>query len=162
MKEQELLQLETRVAELKAWKESRVKERLALPLDEESKKILHRGQWVFTKTVSYADTATDLSAVGMFFRINGRARVVMAFRERKAFTAATTDIITTTDGQHNLLSSDRLVLSTTGTLPAGLTTIDTYYPVSITATTFKVSLTEGGAAVDITDTGTGTHYYSKI
>ena len=56
---------------------------------------------------------------------------------------------------------------TSGTLPAGLSETTLYYVVSSTADldtlaaggtdtgTFKVSLTEGGSAVDITDTGSG-------
>ena len=46
--------------------------------------------------------------------------------------------------------------SGTGTLPAGLTTSDTFYVIAYTATTgaLQVSATSGGSAVNITDVGT--------
>jgi hypothetical protein len=72
-----------------------------------------------------------------------------------AFTAATTDICTKTG--HNLHNGDPVTLSTTGTLPAGLSAGGTYFIVSATTDTFKLSLTPGGAAIDITSAGTGTH-----
>jgi hypothetical protein len=72
-----------------------------------------------------------------------------------AFTAATSDICTKT--AHNLHNGDPVTLSTTDTLPAGLSAGGTYYIVAATTDTFKLSLTPGGAAIDITSTGTGTH-----
>lgn len=45
-----------------------------------------------------------------------------------------------------------------GALPAGLSADTTYYVVSASGSTCKLSLTLGGSAVDVTGTGTGTHY----
>lgn len=72
-----------------------------------------------------------------------------------AFTAATSDICT--KPAHNLHNGDPVTLSTTDTLPAGLSAGGTYYIVSATTDTFKLALTPGGTAIDITSTGTGTH-----
>ena len=47
--------------------------------------------------------------------------------------------------------------TTTGTLPAGLSTGTNYYVIPISSNTFKVSDTLDGSAVNITDAGTGTH-----
>lgn len=47
--------------------------------------------------------------------------------------------------------------SSTTTLPAGLAASTPYYIRDVTATTCKLALTPGGAAIDITDAGTGTH-----
>lgn len=73
------------------------------------------------------------------------------------FTAATSDTCTTTnfhpeDGMECKVYSE-------GTLPAGLAVETTYWIVSANkaAGTFKLSATKGGAAVDITSTGSGTH-----
>jgi hypothetical protein len=49
-----------------------------------------------------------------------------------------------------------LYFHTTNTLPAGLTAGTAYYPLS-SGTTTQVSLTPGGAAVNITSAGTGIH-----
>jgi len=47
--------------------------------------------------------------------------------------------------------------TTSGTLPAPLSTATTYYVISITANAFVVSTAVGGSAVNITTVGTGTH-----
>lgn len=65
------------------------------------------------------------------------------------------DLFTVTD--HGLVDDDQIELTTTGTLPAGLSTGTTYYVISATANTFQLSATQAGAAIDITDAGTGTH-----
>jgi hypothetical protein len=51
-------------------------------------------------------------------------------------------------------------LTTTGTLPAGLSLATTYYVRDVTIVapfSFKLSATPGGVAINITDAGTGTH-----
>lgn len=50
------------------------------------------------------------------------------------------------------------VVNSGGALPAGLSADTTYYVISASGSTCKLSLTLGGAAVDVTGTGTGTHY----
>ncbi len=86
------------------------------------------------------------------------------------FTGATSDVITlvavadesfkTGDGPYQLTTSN--------TLPAGLATATNYWVKRISATTYKLSATKAaaldpsGAVVDITDTGTGTHYVQAI
>lgn len=68
---------------------------------------------------------------------------------------AGTDTITITS--HGLTNGDPVQFSSTGTLPAGLSAGTTYYVINSATNTFKVSATSGGGAVDITDTGSGTH-----
>jgi len=74
------------------------------------------------------------------------------------FTAATTDIITS--AAHGLVNGNKVVLTTTDTLPAGLSTGTVYYVIDVTTNTFKLSTQRGGGPVDITDTGTGTHTFT--
>ena len=60
---------------------------------------------------------------------------------------------------HGFSNGQQFVLTNEGgALPAGLSANTLYYVVSATTNTFKLSLTEGGSAVDITGAGTGTHY----
>ena len=73
------------------------------------------------------------------------------------FTAATTGIITSAG--HGRSNGNTISMTTTDTLPAGLTVGVVYYLVSVTTDTFKVALTLGGTAVTISDTGTGTHTF---
>lgn len=72
------------------------------------------------------------------------------------FTAdASTDACT--KSAHNLHNGDPVTVSSSGTLPGGLTAGVTYYVVSATADTFKLAATPGGSAVNISSAGTGTH-----
>jgi len=70
---------------------------------------------------------------------------------------ATTDVITST--AHGLQGDECLQLTTATTLPAGLSLLTNYYVISRTVDTFQLALTPRGSAVDITDTGTGTHTF---
>ena len=71
----------------------------------------------------------------------------------------TTDVAQTTFN-HGLSNGDRVKLfQGVGTLPTGLSVSINYYVISTTATTFQLSLTSGGAAVDFSDNGSGTLYY---
>lgn len=75
----------------------------------------------------------------------------------KTVTANTNDTLTASGARfHNGM---RVRFTTTTTLPAGLALNTDYFvrDMNRTAGTFKVSATLGGSAVDITDTGTGTH-----
>lgn len=77
----------------------------------------------------------------------------------KTFTAATTDIVTANG--HGYATGDRVRVSSTTTLPAGLAAATTYYVIALTENTFKLATSDAnataGTAVDITDTGTGAH-----
>lgn len=76
--------------------------------------------------------------------------------ESITFTAnATTNELTAV--AHGLEEGQRVYLSTSGTLPAPLVTTSAYYVIATTDDTFKLSLTLGGAEIDITSAGTGTH-----
>jgi len=76
-----------------------------------------------------------------------------------AFTAAISDVCTSV--AHGFLTGLKVQLTTTTTLPAGLSLATDYWVIKLTADTFKLaaSLADAlaGTAVNITDTGTGTH-----
>jgi Tfp pilus tip-associated adhesin PilY1 len=77
-------------------------------------------------------------------------------------TAANPAVFTRTG--HGLVAGDRIQLTTTGKLPNGLATLTTYYVIAagLTANTFEVSLTSGGAAVGASGTQSGTHNYANF
>jgi hypothetical protein len=82
------------------------------------------------------------------------------------FTAnAGTDVMTTPSGSLPITGIP-VILTTTGTLPAGLTTGTIYYVINASATTFKLATNSDnaftGTAIDITDTGTGTHTVTTV
>lgn len=77
-----------------------------------------------------------------------------------SFTAnATTNVCT--DAAHGFRTGDKVRLTSTTTLPAGLAANTTYFVIRLSADTFSLATTDAnavaGTAIDITDTGTGTH-----
>ena len=76
---------------------------------------------------------------------------------------ASTNLITTS-AAHGLVANDpvRIVALGTGTLPGGTDGGVVYYWLADSATTGKISATEGGSAVDITNAGTGPIYVYKV
>lgn len=58
---------------------------------------------------------------------------------------------------HGHAAGDRVHFTSTTTLPAGLNAVTVYCIISTTTGRFKISTTCGGASVDITDPGSGTH-----
>ena len=58
---------------------------------------------------------------------------------------------------HGKSNGFKVTLLTTGILPGGLTTNVPYFFVSASGLIFKLSLTFGGAPIDILDAGIGTH-----
>lgn len=158
-------QLEQRVKVLKDWKESRTRERFRFPLDEKSQEILDRNNLTFTgKTYTTgAIELTDLIAFGAIIgtRSNRKVKVAVSVFPLYSFTTdASTNIITYSAGFFLLHDNDTIVITSSGVYPGGLDSTTTYYIISATATTFKVSLTEGGAEINITTNGSGSHYFS--
>ena len=81
------------------------------------------------------------------------------------FTADdTTDIITHTN--INLMPYSKVQVSSTVTLPAGLSAATDYYVIKVTDTTCKLATSRAnavaGTAIDITSTGTGTHTINTL
>jgi hypothetical protein len=94
------------------------------------------------------DTESDLGLNKVWLGVN------------QTFTAATSDIVTSTS--HGMITADGpFQFTTSGTLPAGLSTATDYWCILIDANTFYVasSLANAiaGTRIDITDTGSGTH-----
>lgn len=78
-----------------------------------------------------------------------------------AFTAGTTDTVNWT--AHGLTTAYGVYFSNTGgALPSGITAYQVYYPVNITANTFQLSLTPGGAPIALGTAGTGTSIANGI
>lgn len=95
--------------------------------------------------------------LGLVYEANPTANQIAA----SSFTFATTDVDTSgetiTETAHGLVNGDEVTFTSSGTLPAGLSTGTTYYVVNKTDDTFQVSTTYGGSAVNLTDQGSGTH-----
>ena len=77
----------------------------------------------------------------------------------KTFTVDASTNVVTFSGLSTSLVNGALVdnLSTTGTLPSGLSASTKYYIINASGSTCKLATTYGGTEIDITDTGSGTH-----
>ena len=77
-------------------------------------------------------------------------------------TIASPAVLTATN--HNLLAGDAVIVQTSGTLPTGLTSGNTYYVLAagLTTSTFRVSSTQGGAAVNTSGGQSGSHLLSWV
>ena len=84
-----------------------------------------------------------------------------AFTTRDAGQTFTTDFATDDKldiTSHGFSNDDRImVTSSSQDLPAGLDSATVYFVINATTNDFELSLTSSGAAIDITDDGTGTH-----
>ncbi len=167
MDERELLILEKRVDDLIEWKNSRVKDRLVFPLEYESQSILDSDPYAIIPT-GRTDIAfhnlleTEALTFGLVVHIGDKRRVLLCMFPFHRFTSNfTTNVFTNFDGNHGLYNGDRILLTSSGILPAGLDTANAYYIIDRTATTFKLSLTPGGSEINITDDGTDEHYWSQ-
>lgn len=62
---------------------------------------------------------------------------------------------------HGFAINDKVIFSTTGTLPTGVTAGTTYYIISagFGADSFRISLTLGGTAINTSTAGSGTHSF---
>lgn len=70
---------------------------------------------------------------------------------------------TLTQSGRSVANGDVVRLSNSGgQLPAPLVPLTDYYVVGLAAPTFQLSLTSGGAAIDIADTGDGTHFLGVL
>jgi hypothetical protein len=72
---------------------------------------------------------------------------------------ASTDVLTTSASAAPA-SGTPLVFQSTSSIPGGLSANTTYYPISQSGTTFKVSTSSNGSAVNITSSGSGTIRYA--
>lgn len=62
-----------------------------------------------------------------------------------------------TDTAHGLVNGQSLYLTTSGTLPTGLSPNVQYFVVSATTNTYSLALTYGGTAINTSSAGSGTH-----
>lgn len=111
--------------------------------------------WI-TDTVAFIEISdTDVYSATLD---EEKGYIVYRNASSNAFTAdaGTNEII---DNAHGLLSGE-IVRFKGLDLPAPLVQSTQYYVIDVSANRFRVSLTAGGAAVNLTDAGTGTMSYT--
>ncbi len=132
-------------------------------------KYLLSGSAVSAAATAQPSVVTLIDVVG-FYRVTTVTTATAqsttnTLGQSDTFTAdAGTDVCTwssTANIPSNILTGTRVQLTTTTTLPAGLSTATNYYVIKVSDTTFKLATSYAnavaGTAINITDAGTGTH-----
>jgi len=118
----------------------------------------------FTFPITPADSRLPYVARGLYLGIGGTLEVTGgndpdAVGILPAAVSASADTITIP--LHGFAANDRVMVATTGGLPAGLSASTAYYVIVVDVNTIKLSATSGGSAIDLTTAGTGTHSVFK-
>jgi len=154
--EERLKKLEAKVAELEAWKKARIAQQLTYPLDKISTDIVQKDALIYISNLNFV-RVDGIEVPNILVKHNGRVELISVYNQLQAFTVnASTNVFTST--AHGLADGQQVYFLSTGVLPSPLVDYTFYYIINASTDTFKVSATFGGAAVDITDTGTGTHF----
>lgn len=84
--------------------------------------------------------------------------------DSNAFTVTIASPGVFTQAYHGLVAGQRIRLKTTGSLPTGLATGTDYYVISsgLTESTFKLSATSGGSAINTSGSQSGTHTIDRL
>ena len=126
-----------------------------LDLDQEDFETFGNGQWDpnYIITLLGVETATTWDA-----NVGESAEDFEEVVDDKLYTADfTTDTLTST--AHGLANNTVVrVVNIGGAFPGPLVRTVDYFVVNATANTFQLSLTSGGAAINLTDNGTGDQY----
>lgn len=137
-----------------------------LALDEANDRIYVGTRTGIKQIIISTGAVSDLVLTGQSISsivkdsVDGTASTYWAtVTQERAFTVnAGTDTLTVSGG-HSYANGDKARLKTTTTLPGGLAASTTYYvrDSNTGAGTLKLAATSGGAAIDITSAGSGTH-----
>jgi hypothetical protein len=111
-------------------------------------------KWGFDFSTNYLAASTFIPTQGT--SEYGVAQYNNPNNQVVTITNASPAVVTSVDGSYFSLNNP-ITLTTTGTLPSGLSTGTTYYCVSVSTNTCRLSLTSGGAAINTTTAGSGTH-----
>jgi len=130
------------------------------------------GQKLNTNSLTFDVAAGTYAYFGLFNASTGNTSNYRGYIPFGGATALkgffSTDTTLTNDQlfsiAHGMSDGDRVILFNvfSEVLPTGVTEGVVYFVVASTANTFKVSLTSGGAAVDITALGGGEGYWSRV
>lgn len=151
---QKLLQ---RVEALEKWKAQKTRQQISYPLDIQSQEVL--GKYVMRITDRYDFILFGVAEhpVSTFIGAQGNNVFEVSPKTLFRYTVNVTSNEFTVEGS-NFVDDEAVLFTTSDTLPNPLDGSTTYYVINSSGGTFEVSLTVGGAAVNITDLGVGSQY----
>ena len=175
-------QLENRIAELEKWKADRMRQQLVFPLDEQSLNVIREFFMYITTAVEY-DAGVGSNHFKTYFGKQGTKKVTNSSYPDSTLGAeidfeigpislvtytvnVSTNYVTTqqVSGNVKFFDGTEVVLISEGTAPAPLSTGlgTSYFVRDSDGYEFKLAATLGGAAIDITDVGSGRQFISAV
>lgn len=164
----EIEQLKKELQELKRWKEEKDRQFISYPLDQHSVEVLNKYFLRIVDEYVYFGGASDNSFPTYVVKQDNKIFDVPTNLLIQYVANPDTDIISIVNKArfNNFADGATIVLYTTDTTPGGLNGqgLTTYYVVNAASDgfSFKVSTTQGGAAVNITSTGSGKQFLARI
>ncbi len=152
----DITQLENRIKMLEDWKAKKEKQQISFPLDIESQTVLRNYFMAITgvvKTVGGASGNEFTNYIGKQGNYNFQVDANTFY----PYSVVVSSNVFTVQGIA-FQNDQQVYVSTSDTPPAPLTAGTQYFVVSASGFTFKLALTSGGTAIDITDTGIGLQY----
>jgi len=157
--------LENRIKALEKWKEERTRQQIVFPVDNQSLQILNK---YFLSQIGNLDFTSNSGQLfrNILVKQDGKTNVIGVYTQLITFTVNTTsnvltlgaDLVTLSQGSFE--DDNQVFVNSTDTLPDPLVDSFPYYVVNATAggTQIQLSDTLGGAAIDITTSGTGQQF----
>lgn len=148
--------LENRIKQLEDWKVQREKQQITFPLDIQSINILNE---YFMRITGEVNTIAGAGSNEFTYYIGKQGNQEFQV-DADTFIPYTVDSSTDVFTIQKISFDDntQIYVSTSDTTPDPLVAGDPYFVVSSTGFTFKLSLTSGGAPIDITSNGVGKQY----
>lgn len=156
---EKLKKMESQFNEVLNWVNERKKQIIPFPLDVRSIDELSK---IFLKvdqsgTLLQTTASSDFISGYIKTKINNKEVILTyPYGLTKCLVNSSNDTIT---ANNDLVDGQTVTFYSTQEIASGLDTASLLYVINRTATTFKVSLSAGGSAVNITDNGKGDQYF---
>ena len=158
--ENRIQRLENQIKTLEQWKVEKEKQQIKFPLDAQSIEILNKDFMRIYGSLEYTAGAGGNSFVEYLGRQENTIFSVTPPSLVTYSVNVSTNYITTNQTSGNLKFFDNIevVVYSDDTVPSPLMSGITYYVINSDGYKFQLSTTLAGAAIDITNTGTGSQF----
>ena len=119
-------------------------------------------QWVLKTDVSSLTVYFDTQPQDFSFKVNAIGTALKSTVATSVVTISNASPAVVTWNAHGLINGNKIVFSTTGSLPSPLVAGTIYYVAFATTNTFEVSATSGGASINTTSAGSGVQTCSYV
>ena len=150
----ELEQLKRQVQELQRWKESKERQQIEFPLDQQSKDVLKKDLIIVTGRGFFTRANGQIGAYFLETNINGKSELIGIYPPQTYFTSNSSANTLIMRG-HGFSNDERVGLLTITGFPAPLIDGFPFWIVNATADTVQLSDTQGGSVINLTSEGSG-------